>query len=234
MHEATIRYVLLALGSIVIIGILLNELRRNKRERINEPLEKKVKDEKMVDEKDLVEELLEHIEKMHLGDEVLEIREDEPILDEEVLEDLSTFHKEEVIPEKNDKDIISIYIMAKSGQSFGGYDLLQTILANDMQYGDMQIFHRYADSTTKTNLLFSLVSATEPGDFNLQEIGAFSCKGLILFMKIPEVDKSLQAFNSMLKTAKSLAEDLDGELKIDQECELTEKIVEEIKASLKK
>jgi cell division protein ZipA len=130
-------------------------------------------------------------------------------------------------------DIISIYVMAEAEKSFGGYDLLQTILAYDLQYGDMQIFHRYADSKTKKDLLFSLVSATEPGDFNLQEMSTFSCRGLILFMDVSKLSHPSRVFELMLETATHLSKDLGGELRFNQSDLLTEEAVNAMRKRLR-
>lgn len=108
-------------------------------------------------------------------------------------------------------EIICINVLAKEGQ-FVSYDLLQAITATGMQYGAMNIFHYYESTPQGTVTLFSLASATEPGDFDLNHIGDFVCAGLILFMKIHQVPDAEEVFEIMLDTAEQLADDLQGEL----------------------
>jgi cell division protein ZipA len=109
-------------------------------------------------------------------------------------------------------DLLVISVMADSGSSFAAYDLLQAILATGMQFGHMNIFH-YHSLTEKGNVkLFSLASATKPGDFDLDRMGGFSCTGLTLFANLRDVADPQEVFELMLNTADQLAEDLDGKL----------------------
>lgn len=110
-------------------------------------------------------------------------------------------------------DFIVIYVIAKEGAVFASYDLLQAILATGMQYGAMNIFHFVEESQAGAQTLFSLASATEPGDFDLNTMGDFSCSGLTMFMHISRVSDPTDVFHLMLETAEQLAEDLNGELR---------------------
>lgn len=132
-----------------------------------------------------------------------------------VTENASVTQKDEVIsgakksPTKD--DILLLMVLAKPGSSFASYDLLQAILATGLQYGEMNIFHYYT-TVKKDEKLFSLASATKPGDFNLDRMGEFSCTGLTLFMDLRNTSDPEFAFNTMLNTAFQLADDLDGGL----------------------
>jgi len=113
--------------------------------------------------------------------------------------------------EKYSEHISALYVMAKEGQSFTGYELLQALLSAGLRYGEMSIFHRYQEPNIQKGILFSLASATEPGTFDMQNIGAFSCCGLTLFLrKLANEDEGLKHYEMMLRTARQLTEDLDG------------------------
>ncbi|HLB58067.1 MAG TPA: cell division protein ZipA C-terminal FtsZ-binding domain-containing protein [Gammaproteobacteria bacterium] len=107
-----------------------------------------------------------------------------------------------------ESDLLTISIVAKSGFSFAGYDLLQAISATGMKFGAMNIFHYISGNKT----LFSMASATEPGEFNLDRIGDFSCAGLTLFMNLSDVPNPKRDFILMFKIAEQLADDLGGDL----------------------
>ena len=111
------------------------------------------------------------------------------------------------------QNFIIINVVAKPNRQFASYDLLQTISATGMQFGAMNIFHYYSPSTMDKKPLFSLASATEPGEFDLNQMGNFSCNGLTLFMNLHQVPDKMKAFTLMLETAEQLAEDLQGELR---------------------
>lgn len=108
--------------------------------------------------------------------------------------------------------IIALYVLAKSGHAFMGYELLQALLAVNFRFGEMSAFHRHEHPNGDGKVLFSVVQATEPGIFNMDEIGALKCTGLTIFMQLTGPEHNAQAFELMLEAAQSLAEDLDGVL----------------------
>lgn len=111
-------------------------------------------------------------------------------------------------------EVLTLYIMASPNRPFQGYELLQAISVNGFSYGKMRVFHRHEQQNNPNSpILFSLANAIEPGFFNLSEMGAFSCTGLILFMHIDSRDSDLiEQFYLMLDTANQLADDLGGEV----------------------
>jgi cell division protein ZipA len=136
------------------------------------------------------------------------------------------------VPTEVEEHFVALYIMASPQKPFKGYGLLQTILSHHFHYGDMQIFHYYDQDDTSTNPLFSLASATQPGDFDLDKMGHFSCVGLIIFMNATLHHHPLMIFERMLHVATQLAEDLGGEVRLNQHQTLTIDHIEKIRSSL--
>jgi cell division protein ZipA len=124
------------------------------------------------------------------------------------------------------KDLLIMHVIAKPGQLFGSYDLLQTLSATGLQFGEMNIFHYYLPAALGRAKLFSVSSATEPGDFNLDKIGQFSCKGLTIFTNLRDVPDAKQAFESMLVAAEQLADDLDGQIYADSRTLMTDDVLD--------
>lgn len=110
------------------------------------------------------------------------------------------------------EELLVLCVMAAPGTCFASYDLLQAISAAGLRYGEMNIFH-YFPSDTSAKKLFSLLSAEEPGEFSLDSMGDFSCRGLMLFMEPEKLPDPAAAFRIMLEKATQLAEDLNGEVK---------------------
>jgi cell division protein ZipA len=110
-------------------------------------------------------------------------------------------------------DLLVLSVVAKPGLKFGSYDLLQAIYATGLEFGDMNIFHYYSGDGLTKEKLFSLASATEPGDFDLDRIGNYTCSGLTLFTVLSTVPDPQKAFDAMLKAAEQLTEDLNGQLR---------------------
>lgn len=122
-------------------------------------------------------------------------------------------------------DMLIISIVAKPNHAFAAYDLLQTISATGMRFGEMNIFHYYLPMSAQP--LFSLTSLTEPGDFDWNRMGEFSCTGLCLFMHLKRVSDPEEAFALMVATAERLAEDLDGELRAGHATPWNEHVLQE-------
>ncbi|MCK4609107.1 MAG: cell division protein ZipA C-terminal FtsZ-binding domain-containing protein, partial [Gammaproteobacteria bacterium] len=111
-------------------------------------------------------------------------------------------------PKQSANDFVVMRIIAPDKESYAGYELLQTLLAHDFRFGEMDIFHRY-DKESGT-VLFSLASATLPGTFDINNMGTCNCHGLTLFMRLADHEEPMQIFDSLLDTAKVLADDLGG------------------------
>lgn len=108
---------------------------------------------------------------------------------------------------------LMMFLLAKENRLLAGYELLQTVLAAGLRFGEGQLFHRHQSSNGQGPVLCSLAAATPTGVFDLQNIGAFNVHGLCLFMQAsgnPTIDSD--RFSIMLDTAKQLSDGLDCHL----------------------
>jgi cell division protein ZipA len=129
--------------------------------------------------------------------------------------------------------MIMMFLLAKDNRQFAGYELLQTLLAVGLRFGEGQLFHRHQFLNGQGPVLCSLAAATASGIFDLQNIGAFSVRGLCLFMqasKNPNIDA--ERFSIMLETGRQLSEGLDAHLLDDQRKPLTTDRIERYKRML--
>lgn len=115
-------------------------------------------------------------------------------------------------PPAYDPDIIVLQIQAFPGKPYMGYELLQTLLSVDFNFGDMNIFHRYEGKDGKGNVLFSIAAATPDGTFTIDDMGSFKCSGLVMFMRLDAKQKLMMRFDLMLDVARQLIEELGGEI----------------------
>lgn len=118
---------------------------------------------------------------------------------------------------------ILMFLLAKENRQLAGYELLQNILAVGLRFGESHLFHRHQHSNGQGPILCSLAAATPSGIFDLQNIGAFSVRGLCLFMQASgnqAIDR--ERFEIMLDTARQLSEGLDAYLLDDKRQPLTE------------
>jgi cell division protein ZipA len=113
--------------------------------------------------------------------------------------------------------LLMMFLLAKENRQLAGYELLQTVLAAGLRYGEGHLFHRHQHTNGQGPILCSLAAATTSGMFDLQNIGAFSVRGLCLFMETsgnPVVD--MERFTVMHETAKQLSDGLDAYLLDEQ------------------
>lgn len=105
---------------------------------------------------------------------------------------------------------LMLFLLAKEQRKLVGYELLQTILAAGLRFGEGQLFHRHQFESGQGPVVCSLATATADGTFDLQNMGALRVHGLCLFMEASG-NKSidLERFSIMLDTAKQLSEGLD-------------------------
>lgn len=124
-----------------------------------------------------------------------------------------------------EKDLPSVmmFLRAKGERQLAGYELLQTLLSVGLRFGEGHLFHRHQHLTGQGPVLCSVAAATSSGMFDLQNIGAFSVRGLCIFMQAsgnPTIDS--ERFSIMLDTATQLSDDLDTHLLDDKRQPLTD------------
>lgn len=145
------------------------------------------------------------------------------------IENKLNFKKNSSLKNKEAKDqnpqagSIIMFLMAKENRQFAGYELLQTVLSVGLRFGDGHLFHRHQYPNGQGPVLCSLAAATSTGIFDLQNIGAFSVRGLCLFMEISgnlTIDE--ERFSIMYETAKQLRDGLDAYLLDEKQKPFTE------------
>lgn len=106
--------------------------------------------------------------------------------------------------------IISLCVLAAPDDLFKGYELMQTLLSLGLRFGKMQIFHRHEHEDGRGKILFSVVSAVEPGYFDITNIGGLTCPGVTFFMSLSQLMNPSRVLDLMLDAANELAEQLGG------------------------
>jgi cell division protein ZipA len=110
--------------------------------------------------------------------------------------------------------IITLFLLAKDNHIITGAELLQAAVNTGMEFGDMNIFHRIPEGRERP--VFSLANAAKPGYFERDEWNTFETSGVALFMALPGPLNALDAWDSMLATARRISEILHAEL-LDEE-----------------
>jgi cell division protein ZipA len=110
--------------------------------------------------------------------------------------------------------ITTLFLLAKDNHIITGAELLQAAVNTGMEFGDMNIFHRIPEGSERT--VFSLANAAKPGHFERDEWNTFETNGVALFMTLPGPLNALDAWDSMLATARRMSEILNAEMLDDE------------------
>lgn len=129
-------------------------------------------------------------------------------------------------PDTAPEEVLIINVMAGRTGNFNGEELLAVLLESGLRFGDMDIFHRYSDSKGEGALLFSIANMVKPGTFDLDAMEEFETPGISMFMTLPLKADSMQSFELMVDTARTIAENLNGELKDEQRSVMTRQTIE--------
>lgn len=157
---------------------------------------------------------------------------EEPIFDNEEPEEIAEIKTEEIKPEQSKtvpkistQELIVMRFIASKDRPYSGYELLQALLSNGFRFGNMNIFHRHEQLNGEGPILFSLAKATEPGTFDIYDMGSCTCSGLTMFMRIADHQEPMQIFDTMLNAAKQLADDLGGEIWDERNLALNQSVI---------
>ena len=115
--------------------------------------------------------------------------------------------------------IVTLFLLARDNHVITGAELLQATVSTGMEYGDMNIFHRLPEVEEKP--VFSLANAAKPGHFERDEWNTFETTGVVIFMALPGPMHALDGWDSMLATARRVAEILQADLLDEQRSPFT-------------
>jgi cell division protein ZipA len=117
-------------------------------------------------------------------------------------------------PQPQQREIITLEIMAQDGGAFHGKTVLHKFQGVGLHYGDMNIFHHYGmgGHQAGSRAVFSLANMFEPGVFDLDDMrtDAFRSRGFVLFLQLPGPLDGSVALELLLSAAQRLAGDLGG------------------------
>lgn len=214
---AELRWILLALGVMLIAGIYLwgrglfgrRSQRRSRRRRRSEP--RIASDGEPVSEDVLF---------ARPGDESAV----PPMRRETVDDDLATGDTAAIEtppqeahaapPEPRVEKIVALRFVSRSAE-LDATAAVQAMRDAGLEHGRYGIFH-CLDASFPDDPLFSVASLTEPGSFDLERLAEQPLSGMSFFMLLPGPGDPVERFDTMVETARALAHRLDAELLDDR------------------
>jgi cell division protein ZipA len=132
--------------------------------------------------------------------------------DRSVIEDIVIdipAEKREQVARVDPERVFTLFVKAPRGVPFRGPILLGALAAAKLEFGNMQIFHRTEMVDGQEKILFSVANIREPGIFDLSAMEDFTSEGVVLFMQVPGSVDAVRAFDAMVESARTLADNLN-------------------------
>jgi cell division protein ZipA len=107
--------------------------------------------------------------------------------------------------------IVALRLMPR-GDELSAERTIAALQGANLRHGRYSIFHRPLPDPEVDEAAFSVASLTEPGTFDLDNMGAGTIAGLSFFLVLPGSGDPVARFDAMVETARALGVELDCEL----------------------
>lgn len=123
------------------------------------------------------------------------------------------------------EQIIAIHLVPKSGRPLEGRQVLLLLRKYGLRFGEMDLFHRFEETSGEGAMMFSVLKYTQegPAGFDLDTITQEQFEGLSFFLALPGI-KPLQGFDMMMSTAQRLGQECYANLLDDEMNPLSEQL----------
>lgn len=121
---------------------------------------------------------------------------------------------EEPVAAPETERVVTIRLVPKR-TPLNGQTVVLAMRAAGLRHGRYGIFHRMPESG-EGEPLFSVANLTEPGSFDLTNLAESTLPGMSFFILLPGIGDPVERFDMMVDTARSLARELDAELHDDR------------------
>jgi cell division protein ZipA len=243
MDKDILRLVIIVVGALVITGMVLWSLFKNKKKRRDisfydrgNPLDK-------IDESLILKTENDDFDVVPLGSVLNDDFDVDPIsaiADQNVDDSVEQVFDELAEPETLEEGInqgrqvhipalIQFSIVARADEGFNGADLVAAFNQVGLKYGSMQVYERVDENRMVD---FAVASMVEPGTFPNEHVESFYCPGLVFFMQPMEVKDALSVFDDFIRTIDFLASELDGVKWDHQRQPLSKETVESFRKQL--
>jgi len=204
MDKDLLRIVIIAIGGIVIAGMVLWSFFKNKNTKRGMDFYDRGNPLENIDESLILNTEHDDFDIVPLGS----------ALDDELYVDpISSSSEEEHYEEQEQIDkvdqpkIIQFSIVASADEGFNGVDLIEAFDKVGLDYGSNKIFERLDE---QRRIDFAVASMVEPGTFPETNLESFSSPGIVFFLQPGELDNPLEVFDEFIQTIDMLATELDG------------------------
>ncbi|WP_210459378.1 cell division protein ZipA [Vibrio crassostreae] len=134
----------------------------------------------------------------------------EPVVAKEVVTPQRAPVEEAKPDEELGLEVIVLNVHCAGEIPFVGTELFRSMENNGLTYGEMSIYHCFAQSSDEPKVIFSVANMMQPGTLEHDDPADFTTKGISFFMTLPCYGQADQNFNVMLSAAQKIADDMGG------------------------
>jgi cell division protein ZipA len=109
--------------------------------------------------------------------------------------------------------LVQLFVFARE-QAFDGLAIQTAAERQHLVPGEMDIYHRRNLDGSGERSHFSLANLVKPGTFPFDTMEDFSSPGLALFTQFEGLPSDLMIYDELVRTARALADELGGELRL--------------------
>ena len=107
--------------------------------------------------------------------------------------------------------VVSLRLVAREGGHLDAERTVQALRAAGLQHGPYDIFH-YREDRDAPQSGFSVANLVEPGSFDLSSPAGATLPGMTFFLVLPGSRDPVERFDRMVGTARELCQELDADL----------------------
>ncbi len=212
MDKELLRLVIILIGAVVIIGMILWSVLKNKRKRRSIDFYDKGNPLGNIDESLVLNTDHDDFDIVPLGSALDDEYAADPIsvASDIVVEENIDRVEPQLEPEPQQQplpSIIQFSIVALNDEGFNGKALAELFQQIGLEYGSMKVFERI-DAQRQVD--FAVASMVEPGIFPDSDLENFYTPGIAFFLQPAELDRPLEIFEDYINTINLLANELDG------------------------
>lgn len=137
------------------------------------------------------------------------------------------------LPRGANTHVFILYVVARLEEGFSGMDILETLLACDLRFGDMDFFHRHERASGRGAIEFSVANMMKPGVFDIDNMEPLQTRGLMFFVTLPGPADMLKAFDYMYETTKVVAKALDADIQDETRSVITRQSLEHMRQQIR-
>ena len=114
-------------------------------------------------------------------------------------------------PVPDTERVVSLRLIPREGERLDAERTVRALRESGLQHGPYGIFH-YCEDRNMPESGFSVANLVEPGSFDLSNISGTTLPGITFFMVLPGSRDPVERFDKMIGIARELSQSLDARL----------------------